>query len=230
MKSLCSMILTTLLVVAFVGPALAADKPANDVDAPCHYQTGQGTLTNQEWHEVQKRCLEETNGHWIVVKGTPTQPSRPYRPYRPWPVIPQPETPDPTTTVARQNDATATHAGPAQALLPRVWSSDYIAPHFGSTIFAWFDKGVLEVLDHFSQSSLRSANRCVGNQATLLASSGSLELWCTGDNQYRVVQTTSPHPADGRLDQLVFDAALTECSRSYWYLGSGAVETWLSGC
>ena len=74
------------------------------------------------------------------------------------------------------------------------------------------------------------SHTAIATPATMLASNDSLEISCTADARFRVLQVHAQHPADGRRDILVFNATLTDCYRAYQYLATGREEIFSSVC
>lgn len=106
-----------------------------------------------------------------------------------------------------------------------------VAPHAGSSINVWVEAGNLVAQDYLHGEKLVFAETCeTGGEDSLLQYNDALEIWCLASGQYRVVQLIAQHPQDMRTDMLVFDAALTDCYRMYYYPATGVTEVYSQGC
>ena len=103
-----------------------------------------------------------------------------------------------------------------------------VSPHPGSTLHVSVEGGNIHALDSARSVSLFAHGNCYAGY--LLASNDSLEISCTADARFRVLQVHAQHPADGRRDILVFNATLTDCYRAYQYLATGREEIFSSVC
>ncbi len=122
-------------------------------------------------------------------------------------------------------DSTPVPVAPAATL---VALSMNISPHFGSTLHVRAEGGNIHAYDSARNASLFAAGSCYAG--TLLAASDSLEISCSADARFRVLQVHAQHPADGRRDLLIFNATLTDCYRAYQYLATGREEIFDSNC
>ena len=106
-----------------------------------------------------------------------------------------------------------------------------VAPHAGSSINVWAEAGNLVAKDYLHGEKLVFTETCeAGGEDSLLQFNDALEIWCLASGQYRVVQLIAQHPQDMRSDMLVFDAALTDCYRMYYYPATGVTEVYSQGC
>lgn len=106
-----------------------------------------------------------------------------------------------------------------------------VAPHAGSSINVWVEAGNLVAQDYLHGEKLVFTATCeAGEEDSLLQYNDALEIWCLASGQYRVVQLIAQHPQDMRTDMLVFDTALTDCYRMYYYPATGATEVYSQGC
>jgi len=106
-----------------------------------------------------------------------------------------------------------------------------VAPHAGSSINVWVEAGNLVAQDYLHGEKLVFTATCeAGDEDSLLQYNDALEIWCLASGQYRVVQLIAPHPQDMRTDMLVFDTALTDCYRMYYYPTTGVTEVYSQGC
>ncbi len=120
---------------------------------------------------------------------------------------------------------TPTPVAPAATL---VLTSMNVSPHPGSTLHVRVEGGNIHALDSARSVSLFAHGNCYAGY--LLASNDSLEISCTADARFRVLQVHAQHPADGRRDILVFNATLTDCYRAYQYVATGSEEIFSSLC
>ena len=120
---------------------------------------------------------------------------------------------------------TPTPVAPAATL---VLTSMNVSPHPGSTLHVSVEGGNIHALDSARSVSLFAHGNCYAG--TMLASNDSLEISCTADARFKVLQVHAQHPADGRRDILVFNATLTDCYRAYQYLATGREEIFSSVC
>ncbi len=122
-------------------------------------------------------------------------------------------------------DSTPVPVAPAVTL---VETSMNVSPHPGSTLHVSVEGGNIHALDSARSVSLFALGNCY--TGALLAANDSLEISCTADNRFRVLQVNAQHPADGRRDILVFNATLTDCYRAYQFLATGREEIFSSAC
>ena len=127
--------------------------------------------------------------------------------------------------IASAADPTPTPVAPAATL---VETSMNVSPHPGSTLHVSVEGGNIHALDSARSVTLFAHGNCY--TGALLAANDSLEISCTADARFRVMQVHAQHPADGRRDILVFNATLTECYRAYQYLATGREEIFSSLC
>ncbi len=120
---------------------------------------------------------------------------------------------------------TPTPVAPAATL---VLTSMNVSPHPGSTLHVRVEGGNIHAFDSARSVSLFAHGNCYAGY--LLASNDSLEISCTADARFRVLQVHAQHPADGRRDILVFNATLTDCYRAYQYVATGSEEIFSSLC
>ena len=103
-----------------------------------------------------------------------------------------------------------------------------VSPHPGTTLHVRVEGGNVHALDSARSVSLFAHGNCYAG--AMLAANDSLEISCTADARFRVLQVHAQHPADGRRDILVFNATLTDCYRAYQYLATGREEIFSSVC
>ena len=127
--------------------------------------------------------------------------------------------------IASAADPTPAPAAPATTL---VETSMNVSPHPGSTLHVSVEGGNIHALDSARSVSLFAHGNCYAG--TMLASNDSLEISCTADARFKVLQVHAQHPADGRRDILVFNATLTDCYRAYQYHATGREEIFSSVC
>ena len=104
-----------------------------------------------------------------------------------------------------------------------------ISPHAGTTLLVWIEDGEIVARDYTLDVELTAPADCSDGEQ-ILAESDELKIECTAVDEFRVTQLVPQHPADGRRDILIFDAALTTCYRAYEYLESGALEVFWREC
>ena len=117
---------------------------------------------------------------------------------------------------------------PVAPVATLVMTSMNVSPHPGSTLHVSVEGGNIHAYDSARNAGLFAHGNCYAG--TLLASNDSLEISCTADGRFRVLQVHAQHPADGRRDILVFNATLADCYRAYQYLATGTEEIFSSVC
>ena len=117
---------------------------------------------------------------------------------------------------------------PVALAVTLVETSMNVSPHPGSTLHVSVEGGNIHALDSARSVSLFAHGNCYAG--TMLAANDSLEISCTADGKFRVLQVHAQHPADGRRDILVFNATLTDCYRAYQYLATGREDIFSSVC
>ena len=122
-------------------------------------------------------------------------------------------------------DSTPVPVAPVATL---VETSMNVSSHPGSTLHVSVEGGNIHALDSARSVSLFAHGNCYAG--TMLASNDSLEISCTADARFKVLQVHAQHPADGRRDILVFNATLTDCYRAYQYVATGREEIFSSVC
>ena len=127
--------------------------------------------------------------------------------------------------IASAADPTPVPVAPAATL---VEASMNFSPHPGSTLHVSVEGGNIHALDSARSVSLFAHGNCYAG--TMLAANDSLEISCTANARFKVLQVHAQHPADGRRDILVFNATLTDCYRAYQYIATGREEIFSSVC